>query len=100
MFLRPGQQSARAFEFDMAGLVLQARRDGALTVLDVIADSPAGRAGAESGDILVAVDGQDVRSLGNERTLGLLRTPGRTVVLTLERSGRQMTRRVTLARLI
>ena len=100
MFLRPGQQSARAFEFDMAGLVLQARRDGTLAVLDVVAESPAGRAGAESGDILIAIDGQDVRGLGNERTLGMLRTPGRTIALTLNRAGRQMTRRVTLARLI
>ena len=89
MFLRAGQQSAQAFDFDMAGLVLQARRDGRFSILDVIAGSPAARAGVAGGDLLTAIDGRDVQSLGSEQTLGILKTAGRTVELTLERDRRQ-----------
>ena len=100
MFLRPGKHLARPFDFDMAGLVLQARRDGLFSILDVIAGSPAARAGVAGGDLLIAIDGRDVRSLGSEQTLGMLRARGKAVELTLERGGRRSTQKVTLARLI
>jgi hypothetical protein len=100
MFLKPRQQLARPFDFDMAGLVLQARRDGLFSILDVIVGSPAARVGVTGGDLLIAIDGRDVRSLGSEQTLGLLRARGKAVELTLERGGRRSMRKVTLARLI
>ena len=100
MFLRPGKHLARPFDFDMAGLVLQARRDGLFSILDVIAGSPAARAGVAGGDLLIAIDDRDVRSLGSERIFDMLRARGRTVALTLERDGRRSTQKVTLARLI
>jgi len=100
MFLRPSLQFSRPFDFNMAGLVLQARRDGLFSILDVIAGSPAARAGVAGGDLLIAIDGRDVRSLGSEQTLGMLRARGKAVELTLERGGRRSTQKVTLARLI
>jgi len=100
MFLRPAGQWKRPFDFNMAGLVLQVRRDGRFSILDVIADSPAARARVVRGDLLIGIDGRDVRDLGSEQVLGTLRIPGRSVDLTLERGERRLTRRVRLARLI
>jgi hypothetical protein len=100
MFLKPNARYEREFEFDMAGLVLQARGDGSFTVLDVIRESPAARAGVKGGDVLVGLDGKDVRTLPSEVLLSELRRPGREVEITLEREGAQFTCTVTLARLI
>ena len=100
MFLKPNARYERGFEFDMAGLVLQARGDGAFTVLDVIRESPAARAGVRGGDVLVGLDGRDVRTLTSEVVLSELKRPGREVEITVEREGARSTHTVRLARLI
>lgn len=100
MFLRPNASFGRRFDFDMAGLVMQARGDGSFTVLDVIQDSTAARAGLTGGDVLVAIDGKDVRALTSEVVFSKLREQGRQVEVTVERGGARLTRTVTLERLI
>jgi len=100
LFLRPNSSYPRPFEFDMAGLVLQARGDGSFTVLDVIQQSPAARQGLAGGDVLVAIDGKDVRALASEAVFSMLRQLGRHVEITIDRGGTRLTRTVTLARLI
>jgi C-terminal processing protease CtpA/Prc len=69
-------------------------------VLDVIQQSPAARQGLAGGDVLVAIDGKDVRAHASEAVFSMLRQLGRHVEITIDRGGTRLTRTVTLARLI
>ncbi len=72
------------------------RWTAAARIVEVIADSPAERAGLQVGDLVVAIDGKPLsldRSLGT--AVGAYR-PGDRIELTLERSGREQKAKVTL----
>jgi serine protease Do len=72
------------------------RVSGAL-VSDVRAGSPAARAGLQSGDVIIAFDGERVRSARHLERL-INETPaGRQVDATVSRSGQQVTLQVTPA---
>lgn len=76
------------------------KRTGAargVVVEEVTADSPAGKAGVRKGDVIVAFDGESVRSV-RQLTRLVQETPaGRTVEATLLRDGQQTTVSVTPA---
>jgi S1-C subfamily serine protease len=59
----------------------------AATITRVVPDSPAEQAGLESGDWIVAVDGQELDSEHDLADLISAREPGETVVLEVERPG-------------
>jgi membrane-associated protease RseP (regulator of RpoE activity) len=63
-------------------------RDRALTVAEVRPGTPAERAGLRPGDVIVGVDGRDVRALG-PGAVGVLsaRKPGASVTLTVQAPG-------------
>jgi len=119
-YLTPDQ--ARALHSDLAGqrsgsigIALEARCDNgapcaagtpasSLVVEDVLRDQPAARAGLLPGDVVTAVDGRAVRSLGTSsedrlnRVSGLIRGPaGTTVRITVARAGSQHEVSVTRA---
>lgn len=71
---------------------------GAL-VDDVIADSPAERAGVRHGDVIVAVDNRPINSAEQLRLTISQTPPGTEVVLTLIRNGERMELPVVLASL-
>ncbi len=100
IFLKPNASYRRPFDFDMAGLVLQARGDGSFTVLDVIRESPAARAGLAGGEVFAAIDGRDIRALTSEAVFSEPKQPGRQVEIAVVRGGARLTRTVTLERLI
>ena len=78
------------------GMVVSGFGAGGVIVQQVFADSPAHEAGVERGDIIKAIDGNDVR---NTRDLleGLEdKEPGDEVTLTLLRDDEEMTLQVTL----
>jgi carboxyl-terminal processing protease len=82
--------------FDGIGVELD-RRDGQLKVVSPIAGSPAERAGVRSGDVILAVDGQDVTALSMDTISGRIRGPrGTSVALGLLRDGARLD--VTVAR--
>ncbi|MDH7485763.1 MAG: S41 family peptidase [Anaerolineae bacterium] len=57
-------------------------------VLTPMKDSPAAQAGIQEGDVVVAVDGQEVGGMTPEQVVALIRGPvGSTVRLTLRRAG-------------
>lgn len=61
--------------------------------------SPAAGAGIGAGDLIVAVDGQPVRTMEDLQARVALRSPGQTVSVGLQRATRTWSVRVVLARL-
>jgi carboxyl-terminal processing protease len=62
--------------------------DGVIVVVAPIEGSPADRAGLQTGDVITAIDGHDVRSAGLDDSIARVRgEPGTSVRLTLERDG-------------
>lgn len=100
LYLRPSRRFADAFEWDMSGVTFDPGPDGTPTVAEVIADSPAGRAGISAGEQLVAVDGKPVQA----RSLMLMREqfkqPGREIVLRLRKGGAERDVKLKLQRLV
>ncbi len=64
---------------------------GTLTVSDVFDDSPAKEAGVVAGDLLVAVNGTYLASVGYDAFFTLLTGAHATVHLTVERDGEEIT---------
>ena len=63
-------------------------RDGHLTVVAPLEDSPGEKAGLRGGDIISKVDGTDIGSLSLGESVRLIRGPrGTKVTLTIERQG-------------
>jgi carboxyl-terminal processing protease len=65
--------------FDGIGLQLD-RRDGQLQVISTMPGSPAERGGLLPGDVIAAVDGQDVSQLSADDVAGRIRGPRDTTV--------------------
>lgn len=70
-------------------------REGAL-VTDVVANSPAAKAGIRSGDVIVAVDGQKIKNSNDLQMAIMYRRPGERVTVTVVRDKKTMTLEVVL----
>lgn len=63
-------------------------RDGWITVVAPLPDTPAERAGIETGDRIIEVDGKSTEGWNNERAVNSLRgEPGSNVKIKIERAG-------------
>jgi len=63
-------------------------KDGVLTVISPIEDTPAAKAGIEPGDKIIMIDGKPTRDLTLEQDLNMIRGPsGTKVSLTIVREG-------------
>lgn len=70
-----------------------------VTVIRVLPNGPAEKAGIRAGDQIVEIDGQKVSPLNLSRALELLRGPaGSTVTLSIRRNMQTLTRKVVRAR--
>lgn len=68
--------------------MLQGRPVADTVITSVVPDSPAAAAGLEAGDVIVAIDGRELRSFSDlQRTVS--RSPGVELVLTVERDGQR-----------
>lgn len=68
---------------------------GTLTVTEVIADSPAQKAGIQAGDVLFAING--IRfSEENDDAISQVKLPGKQVTCTIKRNGRDKKIKLTL----
>lgn len=92
VFLPP--QEAKEFQenvsgsFSGVGMELGSR-EGVLTVVAPLKGTPAERAGVQSGDAIVAIDGEPSRAMAVDEAVRLIRGErGTAVRLTLERAGR------------
>ena len=67
------------------------KKTKALTVIEAIADSPAFKAGLQSGDQILAVDGRSVQGLAVDKAVSLIRGKSGTLVkLKIARNGKQV----------
>ena len=69
--------------------------EGAIVTL-VNDDSPAGRAGVKTDDVIISIDGQKVASGGELTRVVALKTPGSTSAVELFRDGKKQTVKVQL----
>ena len=82
------------------GIKMDETDDGRLQVAEVIADSPAVRAGFKSGDVLVALDGIKFAEENHEAMMKAKKAhhPGAKVTYTVERYGKTRDLNVKLAK--
>ena len=74
-------------------------RDGAITILAPIEDSPADKAGLKPGDVILEVDGESIRGLGLLEVVGRIRgEKGTTVRLLVRRMGSGASEELTIER--
>ena len=78
-----------ASEGNYAGIGIEVSYEGGLIVVVApLEGSPAERAGVRTGDVIVAIDGREVRSTGLEESIARIRgEPGTAVRLAVERAG-------------
>ena len=74
-------------------------RDGAITILSPIEDSPADMAGLKPGDVILEVDGESIRGLGLLEVVGRIRgEKGTTVRLLVRRMSSGASEELTIER--
>ena len=74
-------------------------KNGLLTIISPIEDTPASRAGIKSGDVILAIDGKSVSGLSSAEAVKQLRGPvGSKVLLSIRSKGTKEPRNVTLKR--
>lgn len=74
------------------------RTKGAL-VSDVAKDSPAGRAGIVRGDVILGLNGKEIRDVSSLRNMVAQSRAGSEIMLKILRSGKEFTVKVTIAEL-
>jgi len=83
------------------GIGVRIRKDpgAAIEVVTPLPDTPALRAGLRAGDLIIKVDGRDIRRLSIERAVKLITGPRHTKVeLTVQRTGRPTPMKVAIIR--
>lgn len=74
-------------------------KDGFITVIAPIKDSPAEKAGIQSGDIVIKIDGKKTDGMEVDTAIGLIRGDvGKPVTLTVARSGATEPKNITIVR--
>jgi len=74
-------------QFGGIGIRISEDPDGYLQVANVISGYPADKAGMLAGDLIVAIDGVDIKGQGLEAADKIRGEPGTEVVLTVKRQG-------------
>ncbi len=93
-------QSETEGQFGGVGIEVESRAD-LLTVVAPIEGSPAARAGIRSGDLIVAIDGEDISRTPLDKLVRRMRgAPGSHIRLTVRRSGENDLRTFDLVRQI
>lgn len=86
-------------EFEGIGAYVEEAPDGGVFIIRVFEDGPAAQAGLRAGDIVVAVDGQDITRATLNEALLLIRGPaGTDVTLTVVREGEDQLLEFTITR--
>lgn len=90
-------QSSTSGEFGGLGIEV-GMEDGLVRVVSPIDDTPAARAGIQTGDYIIKLDGKSLQGMTLAEAIGLMRgKPGSKIVLTVVRKGEEP-RELTLVR--
>ena len=100
MALRPNRGFERPFEWDMSGLSLKTDAQGAIRIENVVAGSPAEKAGLHAGDVLSRVNGRELSERGLVDLRETMRRPGASFALDVLRDGKPVAVTFTTARLV
>ena len=74
--------------FEGIGAAVKMRDDGRLVIVQPFEGQPAAQAGLKPGDVILAVDGQDIQGMNVFEAIALIRGPeGTAVRLLIERNG-------------
>ncbi|WP_456431147.1 S41 family peptidase [Nitratifractor sp.] len=85
-------------EFGGLGIVV-GMRNGALTVISPIEDTPASRAGIKAGDIILKIDDKATLGMSIDEAVNLMRgKPGTPITLTIVRKGESKPLRIKIVR--
>jgi carboxyl-terminal processing protease len=90
VFFPPQQNQIFASEvsgdFGGVGMEVGINKDGALSVISPLKDTPAARAGIKSGDVILTIDGKDTSNMSVDDAVSLIRgKAGTSVKLQLQR---------------
>ncbi len=90
------------FEGEFGGIGIQITiRDGKLTIVSPISNTPGERAGLMAGDVIAEIDGEPTADMSQERAVDLMRgEPGTDVVLSIDREGEDELIKVDITRAI
>jgi len=99
-YLKPGRSYREPFEWNMAGLLVWVNRDGFLQVKDIVEASPGWDSGIRPGDVITAIDGNDVKEMNNAEVFDAFSRDGAEVSLTIQRDADHKTVSLKLRRLI
>ncbi|MEK7468747.1 MAG: M6 family metalloprotease domain-containing protein [Planctomycetota bacterium] len=86
-----GVGSTEAGQPGYLGVAVASGDDGAVSVIDVAAGSPAAKAGVKAGDVLLELDGQTIADGEDLRERLLASTPGTAAQILIERDGTELT---------
>ena len=102
MVLEPNARLAEPFEWDMSGVQLDAMGNDFSTyvVSGVRAQSPGEEAGLQKGDVVIAIDGTPVTTLGLREIDRIFKQEGREVRLSIKRDKQNLEVKLKLRRLI
>ena len=102
MMLEAAAHFAEPDEFDMSGAMFDsaAPNFNIFKVREVIADSPAAKAGLVVGDIVTAIDGKPTAELNSEQLRRMFRQNKRMYRLDIERGGKMLKTQITLQKFI
>jgi hypothetical protein len=100
LHLMPNDGYSEPFEWNMAGLLLGVNRDRFLQVKELMQGSPAVEIGIEPDDVILSIDGEDVRGFGGEEIMELFRRDGARMLIEIERDSERLRFTLTLRRLI
>ncbi len=102
MVLEPNARLAEPFEWDMSGMQLDAMGTDFSTyvVSGVRAQSPGEEAGLQKGDVVIAIDGTPVTTLGLREIDRMFKQEGREVRLSIKRDKQNLEVKLKLRRLI
>lgn len=86
-------------EFVGIGIVMEAKPGHGMKLINVLPNSPAADGGVRPGDLIVEVDGTDVREMSTDEAAGLLTgKSGSRVALTVEKKGGRLVKTACVRR--
>lgn len=86
-------------KFGGVGIIISLKDPNKLVVLRPIKNSPAAKAGVETGDVITKIDDQDATAIPQDKAVALMRgDPGTKVALTIYRESTKQTISVPLTR--